>query len=183
MEYNKLLMLITIIFSLVILIIGIADFVKKKYSFFIENLVSYTLYLIFLAAQYKFEFYARPFIITLALITIIGNNLIGKYLNYYYRSKYYDRFLHAFGAFSYALFFYEILNETITPTIHSRLYVSIFVATIGISYGCVYEIYEFILDSISNSDNQHGLIDTNFDLISNIIGSIIAGIISVLVFF
>ena len=55
-------------------------------------------------------------------------------------------------------------------------------ATIGISLGCIYEIYEFILDSTTNSFNQHGLKDTNFDLISDVIGSLIAGIVSMLIF-
>ena len=56
-------------------------------------------------------------------------------------------------------------------------------ATIGISLGCIFEIYEFILDSNANSNNQHGLTGTNFDLISDVIGSIIAGIASILIFF
>lgn len=183
MGYNELLVLITVIFSFIILFIGIADLRKKKYGAFVENLVSYSLYLIFLIAQYKLKFYVMPFIIVLVLITIIGNNLIGKYLDLYNRSKYYDRFLHALGSFSYSLFFYSILDQTILHVTNSKLYVSIFVVTIGISFGCIYEIYEFILDSISQSNNQHGLTDTNFDLISDVIGAIIAGVVSVLIFF
>ncbi|MDF2614534.1 MAG: hypothetical protein K0S71_2320 [Clostridia bacterium] len=182
MGYNELLVLIPVVFTIIIIIIGIADFLKKKKSHFIENLVSYILYIIFLISQYVFGFYVKPFIIILALITIIGNNLVGKTLNFYYRSKHFDRFLHGFGAFSYALFFYDILDKTIKPVIDSRLYVSIFVAALGIAYGCIYEIYEFILDSVSQSNNQHGLKDTNFDLLSNVIGAIIAGIISSKIF-
>ena len=123
------------------------------------------------------------FIIMLVVITIVGNNLIGNCLNVYNCSKYYDRFSHAFGSFSFSLFFYSILDKITIHVIFPKLYVSIFVATIGISLGCIFEIYEFILDSNTNSNNQHGLTDTNFDLISDVIGSIIAGITSVLIFF
>ena len=183
MEYNELLVIITIIFSIVILFTSIAVFKKKKYNFLIENIVTYIFYLIFLIVQYKFKFHVMDFIVLLVLVTIIGNNLIGNCLNVYNISKYYDRLLHAFGSFSFSLFFYSILDKITVPTIYSKFYISIFVATIGISLGCIFEIYEFILDSNTNSNNQHGLTDTNFDLISDVIGSIIAGIASILIFF
>ncbi len=182
MEYNNLLVIMTTIFSLIILFTDIAVFKKKKYNFLIENIITYTFYLIFLIVQYKLKFHVMAFIILLVLITIIGNNLIGNCLNVYNCSKHYDRYLHAFGSFSFSLFFYSILDKIIVPTIYSTFYVSIFVATIGISLGCIYEIYEFILDSTTNSFNQHGLKDTNFDLISDVIGSLIAGIVSMLIF-
>ena len=157
MGYNNLLVIMTIIFSIVILFTGIAVFKKKKYNFLIENIITYIFYLIFLIVQYKLKFHVMAFIILLVLITIIGNNLIGNCLNVYNHSKYYDRFLHAFGSFSFSLFFYSILDKITLPTIYSKFYVSIFVATIGISLGCVFQIYEFILDSTTNSYNQHSL--------------------------
>ena len=112
----------------------------------------------------------------------MGNNFIGEYLNVYNTSKYFDRFLHAFGSLSFALYNYSILDKLSMHTITPKYYIPIFVAAIGISLGCIYEIYEFVLDSITNSKNQHGLKDTNFDLISDIIGSSIAGIIAGLMF-
>ena len=156
---------------------------KKNYSFFIEDIVTYALYLIFLFVQYKLNFHVIASIILLVLITITGHSLIGKYLNVYNNSKYYDRFLHAFGSLSFSLFVYSILSKNTMHTIYPKLYMSIFVATIGISLGCIFEIYEFILDSANNSKNQHGLKDTNFDLISDVIGSTIAGIVSMSIFF
>lgn len=185
MDYNTLLIIMTVIFSLSILLIGAADLIKKKYSYFIENMVSYILYLIFLAAQYRFNFRVTLFIILLVQTTIIGNNLIGKYFNFYYRSQHFDKFLHAFGAFSYSLFFYDLLDKITVYTLDSKLYVSLFVTTIGISFGCLYEIYEFMLDSAGKSTlmNQHGLQDTNFDLIFNVIGAALAGILSLWIFF
>lgn len=97
MEYNNLLVIMTTIFSLIILFTDIAVFKKKKYNFLIENIITYTFYLIFLIVQYKLKFHVMAFIILLVLITIIGNNLIGNCLNVYNCSKHYDRYLHAFG--------------------------------------------------------------------------------------
>jgi hypothetical protein len=67
------------------------------------------------------------------------------------------------------------------PVNYSKVYICIFTATIGISLGCILEIFEFIMDSNSKPNkqrNQHDLADTDFDLISNVIGSVIAGVTS-----
>ena len=169
MGYNILLLLMTVIFSAVMLFIGVAAIVKKRYTLLPEHIATYIFYLAFL-------------IIFMVLITLIGNSLIGKYLYVYNTSKHYDRFLHAFGAFSFALFYYSILHKLAMPIVSSKFYIGVFVAAIGISIGCIFEIYEFIADSITTSNNQHGLKDTNFDMISNIIGSSIAGIVSIWIF-
>lgn len=182
MGYNSLIILMTIIFSTVTMFICISLFIKKKYKMLPETIAIYILYIIFLLIQYKLNFQVRPIIIMLVLITCIGNSLIGKYLNVYNTSKYYDRFLHAFGAFSFSLFYYSILDNVIEHTIYPKAYISIFVASIGISLCCIFEIYEFIIDSITTSYNQPGLKDTNFDLISDVIGSVLAGIISIWIF-
>ena len=182
MDYSKLLIIMTIIFSAIILFTCIGEFIKKKFNLMAEDIIIYILYLIFLAAQYILSFQIKPIIILLVITTFIGNSLIGNYFNIYNTSKYYDRYLHAFGSFSFSLFFYSIIYKLTMESISSKSYVAIFVTTIGISLGCIFEIYEFISDSTINSHNQHGLKDTNFDLISNIIGSTIAGIISISIF-
>lgn len=182
MSYNHLIKVITIIFSVVICLICYGFIHKKQYKFLIETIVFYILYLIFLILQHRLNFSVKPFIIILILLTVIGNNFIGQYLNVYNRSKYYDRFLHAFGSFSFALFVYSVIYNIIVPPNYPWIYTSIFIANIGISLGCIVEIYEFFRDTTSHSKNQHGLRDTNFDLISNIIGGVLAGIISNFIF-
>ncbi|MHC1747192.1 MAG: hypothetical protein AB9856_02240 [Cellulosilyticaceae bacterium] len=183
MDYNKLLFFITIIFSFVTLFTSIKELLNKKYSFLCENLVTYILFLFFLLAQYKLVFHVKLFIISLVLITFIGHNFIGQYLDLYHRSKHYDAFLHALGSFSFSLFTYSIIDRLTSHIIYSKLYVSIFVIAIGISLGCVFELGEFALDFFTGSKHQHGLLDTNSDLLANLIGSIIAGIISSYIFF
>ena len=183
MKSTQLLVVITIIFSFIILYTSIIALKKKNYNYLIEDIATYVFYVNFLIQQYILKFQVRFFIIVLVLITFIGNSLIGKCLNVYNTSKYYDRFLHALGSFSFSLFTYSILIKITAYTIYPKIYGSIFVVTIGISAGCIFEIYEFITDSISKSNNQHGLTDTNFDLISDVIGSLIAGIVSNLIIF
>ena len=54
--------------------------------------------------------------------------------------------------------------------------------TLGISLGVLLEMEELLHDTFSKSKGQHGLKDTNFDLIANIIGAILAGLISSFIF-
>lgn len=183
MNYNKLLLVIVIIFSFITLFTSIKEVLNKKYNFFYENLVAYILFLFFLLAQYKLDFHIKLFIISLVLITFIGHNFIGQYLDWYHQSKYYDAFLHVLGSFSFSLFVYSILDKFTPHITYSKFYVSIFVITIGISLGCIFELGEFALDSITGSKHQHGLLDTNSDLLANLIGAIIAGIFSSYIFF
>ncbi len=184
MDYNQLLILITVLFTLVTLFIIMTVIIKKQYPFLIVNIVTYIAYITFLIVQYMMEFKVETFIIVFVLITIIGNNLFGQYLNFYNTTKFYDRYLHVFGCFSFALFFYSLLDKIIKPDIDSKVYTSVFVISIGISLGCILEIVEFIMDikKKTNQKNQHGLIDTDTDMISNVIGSIAAGIASIYIF-
>jgi hypothetical protein len=51
----------------------------------------------------------------------------------------------------------------------------VFVVALGALIGVVFELYEFTVDMIFKTKNQHGLIDTDVDLIFDIIGAILAG--------
>ena len=173
----------TFIFTIFIIFIAIAFLIKKKYSFFIGTVIAYISYLLFLFVQYKLNFQINRYIILLVLLTILGHLLIGEYFNFYNKTKYYDRFLHVLGAFAFSLFSYSIISKIIMPNNSSKIYISIFVAAIGISLGVFLEILEFILDISRKKNNQKGLKDTNFDLISNVIGSTLAGVFSLFIIF
>lgn len=118
-------------------------------------------------------------IVTCSILTIIGHSLVGNYLGYYHKSKTYDRGLHFFGSFSFSLLVFLILNNAVIPFYSNRFYVSLFVITLGISIGALFEILEFIHDSVSKKAAcQHGLADTNFDMIFNMLGALIAGVVA-----
>ncbi|MBE6033778.1 MAG: hypothetical protein E7222_03650 [Clostridiales bacterium] len=63
------------------------------------------------------------------------------------------------------------------------VYTFLLVTTLGITIGVLFEIAEFIHDSFSKKMKcQHGLADTDFDLIFNVFGSAIAGLLSIFIF-
>lgn len=168
--------------SIVQIYLMISYLPKKMTSKFFENLFTYVAILSFLIYSHL-KLSIPNFIITCSVITVIGHTFIGLYLKLYYKSKYYDRYLHLFGAFSFSLLAFSIINNIAPLHNESWIYTSVFVMTLGISIGVIFEILEFIHDSFSNGiKSQHGLADTDFDLIFNVLGSVFAGIISTNIF-
>ena len=142
----------------------------------VSNFFVWAIVAAFLFYDYYFRLNIPEFIVTCTVLTVIGHCLLGNYLDYYHRSKRYDRGLHLFGAFSFSLLVYFILNG-ITPFEANNLYRILFVITMGISIGTLFEILEFIHDTVSNKAKcQHGLADTDYDMIFNALGALIAGL-------
>ena len=182
MTQAGLITLIALIFSLFEVFIIVNFFRQKRYRFFIENIIIFLKVLLFFYFIFKSKLQIHTFIISFFVISIFGHTFLGQYLNIYNKSKYYDRFLHLMGTFSYSLFTYSIINNILRPINYPKFYVTLFVITIGITIGAMFEIFEFAQDTFLKTKNQHGLKDTNFDLISDVLGSIIAGISSIFVF-
>lgn len=186
MNYNSFLIILTGLFSVAIIFTCIVDVRNRKRNLIISPILSLALYLAFLFLQYALKLQINAFVILLLLIAIIGDHTLGYSFDLYNRSTHYDRYLHAFGTFSFALFFYlllsQLFNHFALPIAAPKLYTAIFVSTIGISLGCIFEIVEFISDSKSKGQkhpkHQRGLRDTNFDLISDVIGAVLAGVCS-----
>ena len=129
--------------------------------------------------EHRSGFRISGFVILCAVLTFVGHALVGECLGYYYKSKIYDRFLHLVGSFSFALLGFLLLDRIVTPFDGGRLYASLFVITLGISLSTLLEIAEFVHDSVSNkTKSQHGLTDTDFDLIFNVLGAIVAGLVT-----
>jgi hypothetical protein len=72
----------------------------------------------------------------------------------------------------------SLFSEAIPPAL-----AGILIASLGITLGVFVEIIEFTMDSRKHIEIklQKGLKDTNFDLISDVIGSALAGVFAALV--
>lgn len=149
--------------------------IKLYYGFF----ATYLCFLLFVYLENKFDFYIYDLVLLLVIATIFGHFYIGENLKFYYRcnTKYYDRGLHFFGTAAFTLFAYLLILRTIHPTLNPSAVIFIFILSLGVFIGVVFELLEFCFDSIFKTNNQSGLIDTNFDLIFDILGAALAGIV------
>jgi VanZ family protein len=89
----------------------------------------------------------------------------------------FDRYMHALGSFSYGLLIYFTLAALIPGSL-SPVWAAILTGALGETFGVLIEHFEFAADVHGKSPTRHqkGLRDTNFDLIANTIGSILAGV-------
>lgn len=187
MGYRVSLTLIALLFSVAMIWTGILAIKKKRYPLFVKTMVIYVLSVFFLLVQPAVGLRIQVFVLALALLAIAGHIVVGNFFNYYHRSRHFDRYWHALGSLAFSLLGYSVLKQAVSHSVFRvvvpKPYTAVVVPAIGISLGCLFEIYEFILDSVGRpkTKHQHGLTDTNFDLIANVIGAVIAGIVSVFV--
>ncbi len=160
----------------------IIRYVKKKESKCVKfTAVPAGFFLAYLLALCIFRISIPYLVLTLAAITVFLHTVMGLYLDMYHRVKYFDRCLHAFGSFSFALLIYLTLSSITAPG-GSMLFRAVFIAALGIAAGAVFEIIEFLNDQKNKTKMQRGLKDTDFDIIFDVVGSVAAAILAALVY-
>lgn len=176
-----------IILFLVVEIFLICRYInQKKIGRLVENIIVSVIAVLFVLFKRSLGIQIYDSITMLWLLTILGHTFIGEYFTVYRKSKTYDRYLHLVGSLVFSFFIYSILSSLIKPAPDSKIYVAILIATIGITAGVVFELAEFISDTVGKKakyeKSQHGLADTDYDMIFNVIGSIVAAIFSPIIF-
>ncbi|MDF2564340.1 MAG: hypothetical protein K0Q53_735 [Massilibacillus sp.] len=168
-------LLLVIIFVQGFSLVGI---VSRGNRDFIGNIVGTTIFwLAFTVCEYIYKLRINYYIRLAVVISIIGDGFFGFYCNLYALSPFFDRIQHMFAAYALALFFYAIIMCFMESTMKVRWVTFIFVTAIGMAAGSFYEILEFAVDTMMKPQilNQPSLQDTDLDLLSNTVGSVIAG--------
>lgn len=129
--------------------------------------------------NYLFQFLSKLNIglVVLSLTVLFFHFFIGKYLKAYKNSFYFDRFLHFFGSLVFSLFAYTLIYN-LYPFAFPKFYLIIFVFTLGLTLGTLFELAEFTRDYIFGTNDQVGLKDTMIDLVFDALGAIISSIIA-----
>ncbi len=157
-------------------------YVKKGKSSHIKHTALPTvLFIFYLLALCILRISVPYLVLVLATITVFMHTFVGLYLGLYRKGKVFDRYLHGFGSFSFALLLYLTLSEVAEPG-GSVVFRAIFVAALGIAASAIFEIVEFLHDLRNKTDMQRGLMDTDFDIIFDVIGSAAAAILAAFVY-
>lgn len=172
--------ILTIIFTIIVLLTAVGFLIRKDYKLFLNSISIYISYLLFIYFENKKGFKIENYIKALVITTGILHNFFGQYLNLYRTTIWFDKGLHIFGTFSFALLCYSVLNLSIEFFSKYKLFTFIVIMSLGITVGAILENFEFFLDVIFKTNNQHGNVDTNLDLIFNTVGGILAGIFGAL---
>lgn len=156
-------------------------YIQIKHYFSLIGIVSVlAAYLLFLFYEHKKGTAITNFIRACVLITVLLNSYVGEYLELYETSIYFDKLLHVFGTFSFSMFIYEWASSKGRIQNMKKSFAFVFLLLLGSFMGTAFELAEFICDVIFKTVNQNGLTDTNVDMIGNILGAALAGILAVL---
>lgn len=155
-------------------------FLTKVHPNLIANTVATTLFFAGIMLVEKFtSFRLKNYIRLMLLITLISHSLLGEYFQLYYTTGYFDNALHLFGSLSFALFTYELISSfMLIQSSRPILLTFILVSLLGICLGTLFELIEFTLDQLLKERNQFGLVDTDLDLLFDVLGSLLAGAIA-----
>jgi len=150
-------------------------FINKQNNNAVEALIIFVGFYVFIYFENKSTLRLENHIRILVMLTIIANNLIGHLFNAY-SANFFDKALHIFGTFSFTLFAFSVLNKLFNPIFKSKWFMFIVILVLGVSIGTIYEIIEFVQDSLFSTNNQTGLKDTNWDLVADITGAFLAAV-------
>lgn len=174
MEYLKwTFIIILIVFCIIEIYVLRAFIIRKTMLAFQSSSVSFGLFWLLLVAIYILNLDIPYFSLILVIFVLFFNSYLGYYLDLYNKSKIFDRILHAFGSFSFALFFYYFLSNFLEYG-GSSTFRALYIFLLGISLGAIFEIIEYFIDSKRDLKMQRGLKDTDADIISDIIVSMAA---------
>lgn len=168
------------VYSIIELLILRVFIIKKEKVAIKSTAISFIFLWLVLIATFIFNFYIPNMAFIFIILSFFIHSYFGYYLNYYNKSKVFDRIAHGAGSFSLAIFTYYFLSNFFKYG-GSRAFQALYIFLLGISLGAVYEIVEFAADLNNSKKMQRGLRDTDFDIISDVIGSIIAAVFAFII--
>ena len=143
--------------------------------YFHALLVTNILFALYVAADEIFGI-GVPYLLRLLVVAVMFvDTYFGYFKDRYTRSKVFDRYLHTGGSLAFALFLYSLLSRLTNASVTPKLFAAVLVAFTGIAVGAIFELIEFAIDRKMPVKMQHGLKDTDVDLLCDVIGSVLAG--------
>lgn len=125
----------------------------------------------------KYNIYMNNYVRFVVILAIFADSFFGYYLGYYVTSVIFDKLLHIFGTYAFALFANILILQRINKPL-PRIIECIVTVSFGISIGAIYEVAEFMVDSWGSPvlPSQPSLLDTDLDLIGDSIGALLAAL-------
>ena len=167
----------TIFFVIVQSIIMLILLSKGRTDYSWSVLVTTGAWIVYTLIEIKYHIKMTTYVRILMMLTIFVDAFGGYLCNLYENSFIFDKILHVFGTYAIALFLYILIIQVQDGPINKWI-IFVLVLCLGLAIGTIYEILEFIGDNVSHPDppNQPSLLDTDVDLIGDLIGAILAGL-------
>jgi uncharacterized membrane protein YjdF len=167
---------IDLLFIIIQIVCIIALFKDKNFDYMRMAAGNLCFWVIYMILEKKANWSIPLYIRTITLLSITFNDYLGEYLNLYVTSSLYDRLQHIFGTYALTLWIFFVIQQFAQFKLTNQRLTILFIISLALSLGTIYELLEFIEDEVFKPKikNQPSLLDTNLDLISDLIGGIFA---------
>ncbi|SDF50181.1 hypothetical protein [Sporomusa acidovorans] len=174
---RKIVFALTAVFLLVLLGIVLGLIQQGQYDYAKNIGVKIVLWIIYTFIDVKKGINLNIYIRASVMTVIFSDSFFGLYFDLYTTSSIFDKIQHIVGSYAFSLFAYSVMIRLTRPAIGPG-FTFILVLALGLGIGALYEVGEFIGDYITKPrvPSQPSLLDTNLDLIADIIGSLLAAI-------
>lgn len=134
-------------------------------------------WLVYSCIEVKYGIQLNNGLRTGVMLVLISDSFWGLYCNLYSASSVFDKVQHVFGSYAFSLFAYSVICQVGRPVIN-RGFSFVFILSLGLAIGALYEIGEFLGDIVTNPKipSQPNLLDTDLDLIADMAGALLAAI-------
>lgn len=152
-------------------------FRQGQYSYTRSILVTTCLWGLYTFLEDKYVLSMNTYVKIMIILTLLFDGFFGCFLDLYTTSSIFDKCLHVFGTYAFSLFAYILVVQLLQHPVNSY-FKFILVVSLGVSLGGFYEVLEFFTDTISHPVpiSQPSLLDTDLDLIGNVLGANLAAI-------
>lgn len=178
MSQHRDLFVLTLIF-VVIQAVSLSLAFLHDHHDFITNMIGTTIcWALYILIELKYKLAISNWLRMGVLLALASDSFLGYGLALYNLSPYYDRLQHIIGDCLLALFTLAFVLQATKVEVPKVIQV-IFVFSLGMSIGGLYEVLEFLSDYYLNPriPNQPDLIDTDLDLISDAVGAALAAFV------
>lgn len=176
-KYRLKVMSITAFFLVVqiLIVFGLAG--EGHYEYIRGVIATTCFWIVYTLVDAKYGLYMNNYIRAVMVLTLVSDGFFGYYLDLYATSSIFDKCLHVFGTYSFSLFAYVLVVRLLDNPVKS-VFKFILVVCLGLSMGACYEVLEFFTDQISHPvpPSQPSLLDTDLDLIGDVIGAVLAAV-------
>jgi hypothetical protein len=154
----------------------IALIVTGNYRYIGMIIGNIVFWLIYLFIEAKRDWYLPIYIRIMVVLSILSNGILGGVFKLYLTAPSFDQVLHIVASYSVAIWVYYIVQQFTGVIITKKKLHFVMIICFSLALGTFYEILEFAIDHIIKLKikNQASLYDTDLDLISDLIGGIIA---------
>ena len=175
--HAKVMSILTVVFLVILSVLALDLVQQGRYDYAQNILVKIIMWIGYSFFEIKNGIQLNNTLRASVMLVLISDSFLGLYWDFYTTSSVFDKVQHAFGSYAFSLFVFTIISKLSRPVL-GRGFTFIVILSLGLGIGALYEIGEFLGDTILKPriPSQPNLLDTDLDLIADMLGALFAAV-------